>query len=72
VQAMQRYYFHIRHGGRLLRDEKGIFLHGVNALDVVNSIQEILSESEVNPDCLKGNTVEIVNDRGQMVMTVAI
>ena len=70
---MPRFYFDVREGDRLTRDDNGL------ELDNLDAAERAAAEgaAEIGRDCLpKGNardvTVEVRNERGRQVLSVRV
>jgi len=66
---MPRYFFHVREGQTLNRDEEGQDLPNAEAArhEAVNSIREILSEKLLHGGSLNHRSIEIADETGHVV-----
>ena len=70
---MARYFFHIRSGGRVLKDQEGVELSGdsANASRAWRrAIIQVNNSFEGLPEGSAEWEFEVVDDRGQIVLTV--
>ena len=66
---MPRYYFHIREGSTLNRDEEGQELPDAEAArqEAISAGREILGEKLLHGGSLNGRTIEIADETGHVV-----
>jgi hypothetical protein len=66
---MPRYYFHVREGSDLSRDEEGQDLPNADAArrEAINSSREILGEKLLHGGSLNHRTIEIADATGHVV-----
>ena len=70
---MPRYFFHVREGSVLSRDEEGQELPNAEAArrEAINSTREILGEKLLHGGSLDHRTIEIADETGHVVDVVA-
>jgi hypothetical protein len=70
---MPRYYFHVRKGQHIFRDEEGQELpdSGAANREAINSIREIVGEKILHGGSLNSRTIEIADETGKVVETVS-
>ena len=66
---MPHYYFHVREGADLSRDEEGQDLPNADAArrEAINSSREILGEKLLHGGSLNHRTIEIADETGHVV-----
>ena len=66
---MPLYYFHVREGSTLNRDEEGQDLPNAEAArrEAISSVREILGEKLLHGGSLNGRTIEIADETGHVV-----
>src|ERR1700744_2560193 len=71
---MPRYYFHIREGGELSKDQEGQELPDAEAArrEAVNAGREILGEKLLHGGALNNRTIEIADETGHVVDVVNV
>ena len=69
---MPHYYFHVREGADLSRDEEGQDLPNADAArrEAINSSREILGEKLLHGGSLNHRTIEIADETGHVVDVV--
>ncbi len=69
---MPHYYFHVREGADLSRDQEGQDLPNVEAArrEAINSSREILGEKLLHGGSLNNRTIEIADETGHVVDVV--
>ena len=72
ARAMPRYFFHVREGSVLHRDEEGQELCDAEAArrEAINSSREMLGEKLLHGGSLNGRSVEIADETGHIVDVV--
>lgn len=72
AKAMPRYFFHVREGNQLHRDEEGQELANAEAArrEAINSTREILSEKLLHGGSLNHRSIEIADETGHVVDVV--
>ena len=72
TKAMPRYFFHVREGSVLSRDEEGQELADAEAAraEAVSSAREILGETLLHGGSLNHRTIEIADETGHVVDVV--
>ena len=72
TNTMPRYYFHVREGSTLNRDEEGQELPNAEAArrEAVSVNREMLGENLLHGGALDGRTVEIADETGHVVDVV--
>lgn len=72
TKAMPRYFFHVREGNLLHRDEEGQQLPDAEAAraEAISSVREILSEKLLHGGALNHRTIEIADETGHVVDVV--
>ncbi|MES2473312.1 MAG: hypothetical protein V4601_10805 [Pseudomonadota bacterium] len=70
---MPHYYFHVREGSDISRDEEGQDLPNVEAArrEAISSSREILGEKLLHGGSLNHRTIEIADETGHVVDTVS-
>jgi hypothetical protein len=71
-KTMPRYFFHVREGSSLSRDEEGQELPNVEAArrEAINSAREILGEKLLHGGSLNHRSIEIADETGYVVDVV--
>ena len=71
---MPRYYFHILHDGRLIRDEEGIECPDINAMsrEATQSARDLVAQRVQTKELLDRDVVEVHDERGQCVKRVKL
>lgn len=66
---MPRYYFHVREGGEISRDQEGQELPDAEAArrEALSSGREILGEKLLHGGSLDNRTIEIADETGRVV-----
>jgi hypothetical protein len=66
---MPRYYFHVREGGTLNRDEEGQELPDAEAArkEAISAAREILGDKLLHGGSLNGRAIEIADETGHVV-----
>jgi hypothetical protein len=74
TKAMPRYYFHVREGSTLNRDDEGQELPDAEAArqEAVSVNREILGEKLLHGGSLDSRTVEIADETGHVVDVVNV
>ncbi len=69
---MQRYYFHVRHHGPLVRDPEGTEFEPLELAygEAVQAAREILAERLLRGEIIDGEIFEISLDSGEIVAKV--
>ncbi len=67
---MPHYYFHVREGSDLSRDEEGQDLPEAARREAINSSREILGEKLLDGGSLNHRTIEIADETGHVVDVV--
>ena len=67
---MPHYYFHVREGSDLSRDEEGQDLPEAARREAINSSREILGEKLLHGGSLNHRTIEIADETGHVVGVV--
>ena len=69
TKAMPRYYFHVREGGTLHRDEEGQELPDAEAArkEAINAAREILGDKLLHGGSLNSRAIEIADETGHVV-----
>lgn len=72
VKAMPRYFFHVREGSELNRDQEGQELPNAEAArkEAVSTAREILGEKLLHGGSLNHRTIEIADETGHVVDVV--
>ncbi len=73
AKTMPRYFFHIREGNLLHRDQEGQLLSDAEAAraEAINSVREILSEKLLHGGSLNHRSIEIADETGRVVDVVS-
>jgi hypothetical protein len=73
TKAMPHYYFHVREGGTLSRDEEGQDLPNVEAArrEAIASSREILGDKLLHGGSLDHRQIEIADETGHVVDVVS-
>ena len=68
-KAMPRYFFHVREGSVLHRDEEGQELSDAEAArrEAISSSREMLGEKLLHGGALNGRNIEIADETGHVV-----
>jgi hypothetical protein len=71
---MPRYFFHLKCGTALIRDEDGLILRDVETLrtTVVRNLREVLGEADIELADSDAPRLEIANEAGQTVLVVPL
>lgn len=69
---MPRYYFNVSDHARVIIDDEGIELPGLDAAreEAVAAARELVSQSVLKGAACNGRAFEIVDDQGRVVLTV--
>ena len=74
TRIMPRYYFHVREGSTLNRDEEGQEMPDAEAArhEAINAAREILGERLLHGGSLNHRTIEIADETGHVVDEVNV